>query len=134
MRGLFTVVAVALSAAVVAAPVPKVAKKTTEQKLLGTWRMLKSDGTGDGPKGYEFYVVFKEKGEFELRYEYKDGTPNRAYAGTFKVIEDDKIDYSVTIGKRVKTEVLTIDKLTDSEVSWTDPDKLREELERVKEK
>ena len=49
------------------------------------------------------------------------------------MIDDDKIDYTVTVGRTKKTEVLTIDKLTDTEVAWTDPDKLKESLERVKE-
>jgi uncharacterized protein (TIGR03066 family) len=116
-----------------AAPVPKAKAKTTEQKLIGKWKMVVSDTPG-GRQGYEFYVVFKEKGEFELRYEYDGDIKPRVYKGTYKVIGDDKIDYSVDVGGRAqKTEILTIDKLTDTEVSWTDPDKLKESLERVKE-
>ena len=124
---------VAVPVITLAAPVPK-AKKTTEQKLLGKWRMVKSDSTDNGnPKSYEFFVIFKTDGEFELRYEYEGDVKPRTYTGTFKVIDDDKIDYSVKVGNRTKTEVLTIDKLTDTEVAWTDPDKLKEQLERVKE-
>ncbi len=118
---------------VFAAPVPKAKVKTTEQKLIGKWRMVKSDTDNGGQKGYEFYVIFKEKGEFELRYEYDGGIKPRSYLGTYKVIGDDQIDYTVNLNGRAKTEILTIDKLTDTEVSWTDPDKLKESLERVKE-
>ena len=118
---------------VLAAPVPKAKAKTTEQKLIGKWRMVASDTNAGGQKGYDFYVIFKEKGELELRYEYDAGKTSQSYTGTFKVIDDDKIDYTVTVGRTKKTEVLTIDKLTDTEVAWTDPDKLKESLERVKE-
>ena len=116
-----------------AAPVPK-AKQSTEQKLIGKWRMVRSDDDGGEPKGYQFYVTFQEKGEFELRRVYGGDTKDTVWTGSFKVIDDDKIDYSVTINGSVKTEVLTIDKLTGSEVSWTDPAGLKESLERAKEK
>ncbi len=131
MRGLFAVLLLAVP--VLAAPVPKVKVKSTEQKLLGKWRMVKGDNSDGVRKGYEFYVIFKDRGEFELRYEYDGDVKPRSYFGTYKVIGDDKIDYSVDLGGRArKTEILTIDKLTDTEVSWTDPDKLKESLERVK--
>jgi len=134
MRGLLAVVLLVSSVvALVAAPVPKPKGKTTEQKLIGKWRMVKSDTDNGVQKGYEFYVIFKEKGEFELRYEYEGDVKPRSYVGTYKVIDDDKIDYTVMVGQTKKTEVLTINKLTDTEVAWTDPDKLKESLERVKE-
>ena len=134
MRGLLAVVLVMSSVvALAAAPVPKPKGNTTEQKLIGKWRMVKSDTDNGVQKGYEFYVIFKEKGEFELRYEYEGDVKPRSYVGTYKVIDDDKIDYTVMVGQTKKTEVLTINKLTDTEVAWTDPDKLKESLERVKE-
>lgn len=129
MRALFVLLVVALP--VVAAPVPKVKAKTTEQKLIGKWRMTQSDTAG-GRRGYEFFVIFKEKGELELRYEYAGDLKPQSYFGSYKVIGDDKIDYTVDQNGRKKTEVLDITKLTDTEVAWTDPDKLRESLERVK--
>ncbi len=131
MRTVVALLVFAVPLVTVAAPVPKV-KKTTEEKLIGKWRMVKSDSDTDQPKGYEFYVVFKEKGEIELRREYGEDAKPTVWSGTFKVLEGDKIDYSVTINNRVKTEILTIDKLTDTEVAWTDPDKLKETLERAK--
>ena len=132
MRALVALLLLALP--VLAAPVPKAKVKSTEQKLVGKWRMVQTDGNvQNAQKGYEFYVIFKEKGEFELRYEYAGDIKPRVYTGTYKVIGDDKIDYSVDVGGRAKTEILTIDKLTDTEVSWTDPDKLKESLERVNE-
>ncbi len=129
MRSLFVVLVVALP--LLAAPVPKVKAKTTEEKLIGKWRMTQSD-TGGGRRGYEFFVIFKEKGELELRYEYTNGIPPQSYTGTYKLIGDDKIDYTVDQNGRKKTEVLDITTLTDTEVAWTDPDKLKESLERVK--
>lgn len=130
MRAMFVLLVVALP--VVAAPVPKAKVKTTEEKLIGKWRMVKSDTDGNGEKGYEFFVIFKEKGELELRYEYGGDVKPRSYFGTFKVIGDDKIDYTVDQNGRKKTEILDITTLTDTEVAWTDPDKLKESLERVK--
>jgi uncharacterized protein (TIGR03066 family) len=131
MRSLFVLLVFALP--VLAAPVPKVKAKTTEQKLLGKWRMVKSDTDTGQPRGYQFYVIFKEKGELELRYEYEGDVKPRSYFGTYKVIDDTKIDYTVNQNGRTKTEVLDVTKLTDAEVAWTDPDKLKEELEKVKE-
>lgn len=135
MRGLLAGLLIVLSVvALSAAPVPKPKGKTIEQKLIGKWRMVHSDSdNGKVEKGYEFYVIFKEKGELELRYEYAGDVKPQSYFGTFKVIDDDKIDYTVMVGRTTKTEVLTISKLTDTEVAWTDPDKLKETLERVKE-
>lgn len=134
MRGLIVVLSLVVCAAFAsAAPVPKPLKKSTEQKLIGKWRMVRSDtDAANVKKGYEFYVIFRPKGEMELRYEYTTGIAPRSYTGTFKVVDGDKIDYSIDLNGRVKTEVLTIDKLTDTEVAWTDPDDLTEELERVK--
>jgi uncharacterized protein (TIGR03066 family) len=129
MRALFALLVFALP--VLAAPVPKAKAKTTEEKLIGKWRMVQSDTAG-GRRGYEFYVIFKEKGELELRYEYTNGIPPQSYTGTYKLIGDDKIDYTVDQNGRKKTEILDITKLTETEVAWTDPDKLKESLERVK--
>jgi uncharacterized protein (TIGR03066 family) len=117
-----------------AAPVPKVKAKTTEQKLVGKWRMVESDSSGKaGQKAYEFYVVFQEMGILELRYEWTEDGRVRSYPGTWKVIDGDKIDYTVMRAGDTKTEVLDIVTLTDIEVAWTDPDKLKEKLEKVKE-
>ncbi len=130
MRVLFSLLLFALPLA--AAPVPKAKVKTTEQKLIGKWRMVKSDTDAGRLKGYEFYVIFKEKGELELRYEYDGDIKPLSYTGTYKVLDGDKIEYTVNQNGRTKTEVLDVTTLTDTEVSWTDPDKLKETLEKVK--
>ena len=90
MRGLLIALLMVSSVAVLfAAPVPKPKAKTTEQKLVGKWRMVNSesdDGKG-GLKLYDFYVIFKEKGELELRYEYDVDKVPQSYLGTCKVID-----------------------------------------------
>jgi uncharacterized protein (TIGR03066 family) len=124
------------AAGTLAAPVPKEkeAKKTTEQKLLGKWKLVDTSGDGGVDDTSSFYVVFKEKGELESVYETK-GQPGKptVYAGTYKVVDDEKIDFTVTELGQKRSEVLTITTLTDTEVSWVDADKVTEKFERVKE-
>lgn len=135
MRSLFAAVvgAVVLTPAL-AAPVPKEIKKSAEQKLLGRWKLTKSDSHPNGISGYEFFVVFKEKGVLELRYEYAGDRPPTLYTGRYKVVDDDKIDYTVGRGNTETGEVLVIEKLTADEVKWVDPDNKREELVRARKK
>jgi hypothetical protein len=43
-----------------AAPVPKVKDKTTEEKLAGKWKLVKTDGVLSDD--FDFYIEYKAKG------------------------------------------------------------------------
>ncbi len=116
-----------------AAPVPKQLKRNPESKLLGTWRLTASDSLGNGKRGYDFFVEFKPEGELEFYYLYPNGRKIQ-YFGTWKLIDGDKVDYLINRGGTQKTEILTMNKFTAEEIQWTDPDGLKETLEKTEEK
>lgn len=121
-----------------AAPIPKEKKKTVEEKIVGTWKLVKTD-SGE-VSGYTFTITFKKGGEmaFTRTYEGND-IPARTSPGKFKAGEpDDKyklgsIDWTVKEGNSERGEVSKILKLTDEEMEFEDPDGLKESFVRVKE-
>jgi uncharacterized protein (TIGR03066 family) len=130
MRLLSASLAAVITATLVAfaAPVPK--EKTTAEKLVGTWKLVKFQG--EDPPGGGATVEFTKDGKMIITF---DNNGEKLVAkGTYKVVGDDKIDYKVTLpGGEDKSEVLTIKKLTEDELVTTDPDDLKEEFKRVKE-
>lgn len=121
--------------AVSAAPVPK--EKTVAEKLLGTWKLMKSSqGT---PDDLTFLVTFTEKGEMTLKVEPKNKDAEAiTLKGRYKLVDGDKkgeekIDYEMDNGTGgTKKEVLKIKSLTADELVVTDPDDVKEEFKRVK--
>jgi uncharacterized protein (TIGR03066 family) len=106
-------------------------KKTNAEKLVGKWELTKSGA--ETPKDTKFVVEFTKDGVMSLHVEPKDGE-KMTLKGKYKV-DGDKIDYEMEQpdgGK--KQEVLTIKKLTDAELITVDPDDVKEEFKRVKEK
>jgi uncharacterized protein (TIGR03066 family) len=113
------------------APIPKEDKKTNAEKLVGKWQLTKS-GT-DAPEGVKFVVEFAKDGAMTLTIEPKEGEKT-TLKGKYKV-DGDKIDYEMEQpGGGMKKEILTIKKLTDEELVTTDPDDIKEEFKRIKEK
>ena len=104
-----------------AAPVPKQRLSTTEQ-LVGTWKLTKSDTDNAG--GYTFTVEFSKDGKMKAQYMFNDST--QTIEGTFKA-DGNKIEY--TLGDRGET--LTIEKITEDELIVIDPEKKKEEFQRV---
>lgn len=122
----------------VAAPVPKEKKKTVEEKIVGTWKLVKTD---NGPaSGYAFTITFKAGGEMSFTRSYPgNDIPPRVSPGKFKAGEPDEkyklgsIDWKVKEGNAERGEVSKILKLTDTEMEFEDPEGLKESFERVKE-
>ncbi|HET6573381.1 MAG TPA: TIGR03066 family protein [Fimbriiglobus sp.] len=113
------------------APIPRADKKTNAEKIVGKWEMTKSGA--DTPKDTKFVVEFAKDGAMTLRVEPKDGD-KFTLKGKYKV-DGEKINYEMEEpdgGK--KKETLTIKKLTDEELVTVDPDDIKEEFKRVKEK
>jgi len=137
MRLLLAALAAAIGTGLAASanPVPK--DKTVAEKLVGTWKLVKS--SQGAPEDVTFFVTFGEKGEMTLKIEPKDKDADPVtLKGKYKLVDGDKkgeekIDYEMdngTGGK--KQEVLKIKKLTDDELVTTDPDDIKEEFKRVK--
>jgi uncharacterized protein (TIGR03066 family) len=129
---LFGAFALAFTAQSAPAPIPKDAPKTTAEKLVGTWEIVKV--SGEKPKGAKFVVEFTKDGKMTLKVEPEEGE-KMTLKGKYKMLEGDKIDYEMEQpdgGK--KQEVLTIKKLADDELVTEDPDGIKEEFKRVKEK
>jgi uncharacterized protein (TIGR03066 family) len=108
----------------VAAPVPK-QRLTTAEQLIGTWKLTKSDTENAG--GYTFTVEFSKDGKMKAHYMFNDST--QTIEGTFKA-DGNKIEY--TLGDRGET--LTVEKLTEEELIVIDPEKKKEEFQRLRKK
>jgi uncharacterized protein (TIGR03066 family) len=120
-----------LASGLTAAPVPKAKEKTTEEKLAGKWKLVKSDmGL---PAGFDFVIEYKPKGALSFTR-----TPQKGAAsvsdGKYKVIGDDKIEWTVNEGGNERGETSKIKVLTEDKLVIEDPDGVKEEFERVVEK
>jgi hypothetical protein len=140
MRGMIVPVVVAFgltALSAVAAPVPKEKKpRTVEEKILGKWKLVASQG--EGVQASTFFVVYKKGGEMEFRREYP-GAPLSVSQGKFKTAEPDDenklgtIDWTVKEGRRERGELSRITELSDDILEFKDPEGVVERFERVKE-
>ena len=136
MRAILTLGALALFGfAAYGAPIPKENKKTLPEKLLGEWRLVKSDA---GVKmEYEFTIHFKKDGALEFHRQIPDREV-LVSKGTYKTAEkadkfpDGSIDWTIGEGDNARGEVSKILKLNDDELVFEDPDGLKESFVRVK--
>jgi len=142
MRTILTAVfAVSLGALLMAADPPKEEKKdekkvkSLEDQLLGTWKLVKSDG--NDPEG-PFQIVYKKGGVLEFHI--GEGDQTTIHKGKYKAIDPDKdnklgtIDWTIDEGGSERGEVSKINELTADKLTFTDPQGIKEEFERVKEK
>lgn len=122
-----------LAAGLDAAPITKMKEKTTEQKLLGKWKLVKSDA--GGPTTYEFVIDFKPKGEMAfIRTPTQPGGRSSVAPGKYTVIGDDKVDWKVNEGGTERGETSKIKLLNQDKLIIEDPQGIKEEFERVVEK
>ncbi len=136
MRTILTLAAVALFGfGASAAPIPKENIKTLPEKLLGEWRLVKSDA---GVKmDYEFTIHFKKDGALEFHRQIPD-QETFVSKGTYKTAEkadkfpDGSIDWKIGEGDNARGEISKILKLNDDELVFEDPDGLKESFVRVK--
>jgi uncharacterized protein (TIGR03066 family) len=128
MRGLLIALSLGIFAGLASAePVPKEKDKTTADKVVGKWRVVKSDGT----EVNDLTCEFTKDGKMILTF--GSGEQAMKWEGKYKVVKE-TIDYSITMGEDKKAEVLTIKKLTDKSMTTADPDGLIEEFEKIEEK
>jgi uncharacterized protein (TIGR03066 family) len=133
MRLLAACLAAACGAAVTAAPVPKDKQKTTTEKLVGTWELVKN--SKGNVEGVTVSVEFTKDGKMAVKYVPKEkDAAATTLNGKFKA-EGEKIDYTIDDGMGgTRGEILTIKKLTEDELITVDPDNIQEDFKRVKEK
>lgn len=138
---LASMVAVSFGLLAIAADPPKEEKKdekkakSLEDQLLGKWKMVKSDG--NDTEG-NFHIVYKKGGVMEFHI----GTGDDAviHKGKYKAIDADKdnklgtIDWTIDEGGSERGEVSKINELSADKLAFTDPQGVKEEFERVKEK
>ena len=137
MRTLTVAALIGIGFAAAAAPVPKDKKKTVEDKIAGTWKMVRTDVSP--VPAYTFTITFKKGGEMAFTRSYpNDDIPPRTSPGKFKAGEPDDahklstIDWTVTEGNAERGEVSKVLKLTDAEMEFEDPQGRKESFERVK--
>ncbi len=114
-----------------AAPVPKEKpkEKTTEEKLIGKWKLVKS-GVGL-PEGFDFTIDYQPKGVLSFTRKSEDGSS--VSPGKYKVGKD-TIEWTVTEGGADRGETSKIKLLTETKLTLEDPEGIVEEFERVVEK
>ena len=128
---LAAVFGVLAAAGLTAAPVPKQKEKTAEEKLLGKWKLVKSDL--DLPVGFDFVIEYKAKGEMSFTRTLADGTTDVA-PGKYKLDGADKLEWSVTENGTKRGETSKIKVLEENKLVLEDPDGIKEVFERVVEK
>ena len=130
MRFLIATLLVGLASGFATAdPIPKEKEKTAlekqAEKVIGKWRIAKSNGTEINGTTVEFtkdgkMTISMDEGKAEFK-------------GTYKVTKEG-IDYKVSLGETEKAEVLTIKKLEEKTMTTEDPEGVAEEFERIEEK
>jgi uncharacterized protein (TIGR03066 family) len=122
-----------LACAAAAAPADDPKDKTNAEKLVGTWKLVAS--SQGASEDVTFIVGFTKDGKMTLRIEPKEKDAEAiVLKGTYK-LDKDKIDYTMDNGAGgQKKEILTIKTLTADDLVTVDPDGIKEEFKRVKEK
>ena len=103
-------------------------KAETEKKLLGKWKLVKSD-MGDAPGN--FFILYKAKGAMEFHRGDEDPT---VFKGTYKVTAGDKMEWEIDEDGNKRGEESIIKKLDDKSLIIEDPAGIKEEFEKVVEK
>ncbi|HVL14739.1 MAG TPA: lipocalin family protein [Gemmata sp.] len=123
-----TLTAACLCLSFAAAPVPK--ERADAEKVVGTWKLVKSTNMPDG-LSVELTMELGKDGKMVVRQS-RGGGPGTAYAGEYK-LEKGVITYTLVLpGGATKTEPLTVKKLTETQLHVVDPDGIQEDFERVK--
>jgi uncharacterized protein (TIGR03066 family) len=113
------------------APVPK--ERAEAEKVIGTWKLVKSSNSPPGGVMVSLEMELTQGGKVILRQS-GNGGPISVYEGEYKVIKNE-LPYSIKYpGGGIKKETLTIKKLTDTDLILVDPDGIQEDFERVKPK
>jgi uncharacterized protein (TIGR03066 family) len=122
---------VLLASGLNAAPVPKDKEKTTQEKLLGKWKLVKSDQPL--PADLDFFIEYKPKGALVFIRVPKEGKESVS-EGKYKLDGDTKLEWTVNEGGMERGETSKIKTLTEDKLVLEDPDGIKEEFEKVVDK
>ena len=130
MRGVIVVLVLALAhLALSSAPIPKkLRNRSTADLLVGNWKLTNKNA------GYLFTIEYKRDGELEFRREINNR--KYVYLGSYTFDEPSQdnplgcITWKVKEGGRERGETSKITKLTDTHLTFVDPEGLVEEFER----
>ena len=112
----------------VAAPVPK--ERPDAEKLVGTWKLVKSTNMPNGP-AVDLTLELTKDGKMSVRQS-RGGGAGTAYEGEYKLVKNE-MSYTLRLGGGMtKQETLTIKKLTEGQLHVVDPDGIQEDFERVR--
>jgi uncharacterized protein (TIGR03066 family) len=132
MRGLLVILVLALvPVALFAAPIPKKLKhRSTVELLIGNWTLTSKNA------GYKFTIEYKRDGELEFRRVFNNNRKTTSF-GSYTFDEPNKENPLGSITWKVKEggglergETSKITKLTDTHLTFVDPEGLVEEFER----
>jgi uncharacterized protein (TIGR03066 family) len=130
MRLLTCCLALGFATVAFAAPVPK--ERAEADKVVGTWKLVKSTSKPDG-LAVSLTMQLTADGKLVLEQTNSDGR-TFTYEGDYRVAKNE-LPYSVKYPDgTVKKETLTIKKITETELIVVDPDGIQEDFERVKAK
>ncbi|MBA4187012.1 MAG: hypothetical protein C0467_03240 [Planctomycetaceae bacterium] len=108
------------------APVPK--ERADAEKVVGTWKLVKSSLERDDEVALT--IELTQGGKMTIRHSSNGVTT--VYEGEYKIVKNE-MPYSVKLPNGVeKKETLKIKKLTETELHVVDPDGIQEDFERVK--
>jgi uncharacterized protein (TIGR03066 family) len=119
-----------------AAPVPKAKAKTLDEKVLGKWKLVASQGQPQ--PNSNFRIVYKKGGELEFHREQGAGREPVVFKGKYKTAEptdENKlgtIEWTINEDGEERGEVSRITELEDDVLEFKDPQGLVERFERVK--
>lgn len=112
-------------AAAPAAPIPR--DRLDAERVVGTWRMTLG---AQGQTNTHLELDFYQSGKMVIRQGLPNGVQS-VYQGSYRMFGN-QLPYEVKQGARVKSETLTVTKLTATELVIVDPDGLKEEFVRVR--
>ena len=131
MRGLLVVLVLALvPVALSSAPIPKKLKnRSAVEQLLGNWALTNKNA------GYRFTIEYKRDGELEFHRVFNNNRKTTSLGSyTFDEPNEENplgsITWKVKEGGSERGETSKITKLTDTHLTFVDPEGLVEEFER----
>ena len=101
--------------------------KTAEEKLTGKWKLTKSDETL--PEGLQAEVWFEKDGKLKLKIDFMG--KKEESGGTWKLEGEKKIKITFKADQKDKSEVLTIEKLTDEDLVTVDEKSKKDQYKRI---
>ena len=122
---MLTFLAVAFSTTLFAEDKPK----TTAEKLIGKWKLVKSGE--ELPEGATATLELMKAGKLKVTISFMGTT--QVIDGTYTLEGEKKLKVEMKQGENEKKETMTIEKLTEDELITIDEKNKKDEFKRIKE-